>query len=70
MNSSSAPGTGTSYEATVAHLRRVLVGFVSHYGDTQLSEKAYRLRVPPSKLPLANLARQIMVIFGAPSLGG
>ena len=58
------------YDATVAHLRRVLGGFAPGYGDAQLSEQAYKLDVPASKLPVAVLAREVMVVFGAADLGG
>jgi len=37
MGSSSNARSGVSYNATVAHLRRVLGGFVPGYGDAQLS---------------------------------
>ena len=69
MSSSSNARTGSSYDATVAHLRRVLGGFAPDYGDAQRSEQEYVLKVPPSKLPVAVLAREVMVVFGAADLG-
>ena len=69
MGSSSNARTGSSYDATVAHLRRVLGGFAPDYGDAQRSEQEYVLKVPPSKLPVAVLAREVMVVFGAADLG-
>ena len=50
-------------------MRRVLHGFAPGYGDAQLSDQAYRIRVPPSKLPMPVFARQVMVVFGAEYLG-
>lgn len=70
MSSSSNAENGGSYEATVAHLRRVLGGFAPGYGDTPLSAQAYQVNVPASKLPVAVLAREVMVTFGAADLGG
>jgi hypothetical protein len=69
MSSSSNARTGASYDATVSHLRRVLGGFAPDYGDAQRSEQEYVFRVPPSKLPVAVLAREVMVVFGAADLG-
>jgi hypothetical protein len=69
MGSSSNARSGVSYNATVAHLRRVLGGFVPGYGDAQLSKRAYKINVPASKLPVAVLAREVMVVFGAADLG-
>ncbi|HEX3958319.1 MAG TPA: hypothetical protein VHZ03_17110 [Trebonia sp.] len=69
MSSSSNARTGSSYDATVAHLRRVLGGFAPDYGDVQRSEQEYVVKVPPSKLPVAVLAREVMVVFGAADLG-
>jgi hypothetical protein len=69
MSSSSNARTGSSYDATVAHLRRVLGGFAPDYGHAQRSEQEYVLKVPPSKLPVAVLAREVMVVFGAADLG-
>ena len=70
MSSSSNARTGASYDATVARLRRVLGGFAPGYGDAQLSGQAYKFDVPASKLPVAVLAREVMVVFGAADLGG
>ena len=68
--SSQSPGAPRfSYEETAAHVRRVLHGFAPGYGDAQLSEQAYKIPVPASKLPLAVTAREVMVIFGAEYLG-
>lgn len=69
MSSSPNPRTGADYEATVAHLRRVLHGFAPGYDDAQLSDQAYRIRVSPSKLAMPVFARQVMVVFGAEYLG-
>jgi hypothetical protein len=70
MSSPTDARTSASYDATVvAHVRRVLHGFAPGYGDTQLSEQAYKIKVPASKLPVAALARQVMVVFGAADLG-
>ena len=69
MSSSSNAENGGSYEATVAHLRRVLGGFAPGYGDAPLSAEAYKVDVPASKLPVAILAREVMVTFGAADLG-
>src|SRR5262245_34790874 len=69
MSSSSLARTGSKYEATVAHLRRVLGGFAPDYGDAQRSGQEYVLKVPPSKLPVAVLAREVMAVFGAADLG-
>jgi hypothetical protein len=70
MSSSSNAENGGSHKATVAHLRRVLGGFAPGYGDTPLSAQAYQVNVPASKLPVAVLAREVMVTFGATDLGG
>ena len=71
MGSSSNARTGASYDpATVARLRRELGGFAPGYGDAELSEQAYKFHVPASKLPVAVLAREVMVVFGAVHLGG
>ena len=69
MSSSSNARSGPKYEATVAHLRRVLGGFSPSYDESQLSERVYRFPVPPDKLPTAVLAREVMVVFGAVDLG-
>jgi hypothetical protein len=69
MSSSSNARTGTSYDATVARLRQVLGGFAPEYDDAQRSEQEYKLNVPASKLPVAVLAREVMVVFGAADLG-
>lgn len=69
MNPSSNEQNGSGYDATVAHLRRVLVGFAPGYGDAQLSETAYQFKVPASKLSVAVLAREVMIVFGAEDRG-
>lgn len=69
MSSSSNARAGARYDATVAHLRRVLGGFAPGYGDAQRSEQEYKFKVPASKLPVAVLAREVMVVFGAADLG-
>src|SRR5580693_5268896 len=69
MSSSSNARSGPKYEATAAHLRKVLDGFSTAFDDTQLSGHAYEFSVPRSKLPTAVLAHEVMVIFGAVYLG-
>src|SRR6266446_4977229 len=66
MGSSSDARTGA---ATAAHLRRVLGGFTPEYDGAQRSQTEYQLSVPASKLPVAVLAREVMVVFGAADLG-
>jgi hypothetical protein len=61
--------TTASYKATEAHLRKVLGGFSPSYDETQLSERMYMFQVPASKLPMAVLAREVMVVFSAENLG-
>ena len=70
MSSSSNAKNGATYDATVAHLRRVLGGFAPGYGNATLSAEAYKVNVPASRLPVAVLAREVMVTFGAADLGG
>jgi hypothetical protein len=65
MSSPSNVRTSASYKATVAHLRRVLHGFAPGYGDAQLSDQAHNIPIPPSKLAVPVLAREVMVVFGA-----
>jgi hypothetical protein len=71
MSSSSNARTGASNDDdAVARVRQVLGGFAPGYGDARLSGQAYKLNVPASKLPVAVLAREVMVVFGAADLGG
>jgi hypothetical protein len=65
MSSSSAGPLRFSYEETVVHVRRMLGGFAPGYGDAQLSDQAYKIPVPSSKLAVPVLAREVMVVFGA-----
>jgi hypothetical protein len=68
MSSPTSWRTDVRYEATAAHLRRVLRGFSPSYDSTQLSQRVYEFPVDLSTLPLAVLAREVMVIFGAENL--
>lgn len=70
MSPSSDAQNGWGYDATVAHLGRVLGGFAPGYGDARLSETAYQFKVPASKLPVAVIAREVMIVFGAEDRGG
>ena len=69
MSPSSNVRTGVSYEATLTHLREVLRGFTPHYDVALLSHQTYRVRIPPGRLSVAVLAREVMVVFGAIYLG-
>jgi hypothetical protein len=69
MSSLSTAQSGASYEATVAHVRRVLNGFTPDYGGARLGQQAYEFRVPSSKLGVDVLAREVMLVFGAVDLG-
>ncbi len=69
MSSPSNVRTSASYKATVAHVQRVLHGFSPGHGDAQFSERAYVVPIPPSKLAMPVLVREVMVVFGAEYLG-
>lgn len=69
MNSPSNGRSGAAYEATVNHLRTVLRGFSPKFDNRQLTDPAYRFKVPAGSLPTAVLAREVMVVFGAVELG-
>lgn len=61
--------TSASYKAAEARVRQVLRGFSPSYDETQLSDQAYEVPVPASKLPVEFLAHEVMVVFGGDYLG-
>jgi hypothetical protein len=70
VSSSSAARPSAGYDAPVRHVRRLLGGFAPGFGSAEPTEPVYRFRVAAAKLPVAVLAREVMMVFGAEYLGG